>query len=187
MIYVVEHLEPFLSKWVRLEYAHISAIVGKKNLLFTNIKKKADAARLVHLGKVSPKSVTKLKLKNACILDPSSKLALSRKDAHFRYLIFGGILGDAPMLGRTKKELSSKLSLPARNLGRRQMSTDTAIYVAKKIISGIPFSKIRFRDKIEIAIAKHESVILPFRYALVKNKPLLPPGLVAYLKARKIF
>ncbi len=131
MIYVIEHLEPFLSKWVCLEYRHISSIAGKRNVIFTNIKRESDAVRLRPFGGVIPQSVVELKLKRACVLDPAAKKALNPKDAErFSYLVFGGILGDAPMKGRTGKALTSKLHFPSRNLGKKQMSTDTAVTVS---------------------------------------------------------
>ena len=37
-IYIIEHLEPKIGRWTLIEYAHISKIVGKRSLWFTNIK-----------------------------------------------------------------------------------------------------------------------------------------------------
>ena len=65
-MFVIEHLEPKLFKWCLLEYAHISFFVGKKNLLFTNIK----SAALNKFGRVESRSVKQLRFVNACILDP---------------------------------------------------------------------------------------------------------------------
>ena len=39
-----------------------------------------------------------------------------------------------------------------------------------------------FKDEIEIPINDIESTILPYRYALVKGKPLMSPDLLKYLK-----
>jgi len=41
MKYAIEHFGK-LFKWYYIEYAHISKIVGKKNLIFTNVKGKRD-------------------------------------------------------------------------------------------------------------------------------------------------
>ena len=38
-IYVIEHLEPRIYRWCVIEYKHISKIVGKENLWFTNGKR----------------------------------------------------------------------------------------------------------------------------------------------------
>lgn len=188
MKYVIEHLEPFLSKWCYLEYKHISGIVGKEHLIFANIKRTNDVLQLERLGKVENKSVKELNLPDACILDPNARVVLSQNDAHhFQYLIFGGILGDAPMKNRTKKELTQFMNIPDRSLGDKQMSTDTAVYVARQIIEGTPLEKLKFKDSIEIELGKGESVILPFRYVLIGNKPMLPAGLIDYLRAKKGF
>lgn len=188
MIYVIEHLEPMLSKWVFLEYRHISKVVGKTSLMFTNIRRMNDLLRLGRLGMVQEKSVKELNLPDACILDPSARVTLSPDDAkHFKYLIFGGILGDAPMQGRTRSELTSKVNLPDRNLGRRQMSTDTAVYVAKAIVSGARLAELKFRDDIELQLEPGLSVKLPFRYLILGRKLMLTPGLEDYLRAKKGF
>lgn len=186
MIYIIEHLEQYLSKWCLLEYKHISQIVGREYLMFTNIKKTNDTIKLKGLGKIEQQSVRELTLPNACVLDPNARATLSPKDKHhFNYLIFGGILGDAPQKHRTKKELTQYMNVPDRNLGDKQMSTDTAVFVAKKIINGTPLNKIPFRDNVEIELKKGESIILPFRYVLNGTKPMLPKGLVEFLKAKK--
>ena len=187
MKFIIEHLEPEVFKWCLLEYKHISQIVRKNNLIFTNIKKK-DVKKLSNLGKVETKSVKKLNLKKACILDPFARQLLSPKDAEvFDYLILGGILGNEPMEQRTKKELSMP-GIPRRNLGQKQMSTDTAFLVSHKIVNNkIPFNKLKFKDEIEINIGKSLSTILPYRYLLEKNEIVLPKGLIKYLKTEDKF
>ena len=187
MKFIIEHLEPELFKWCLLEYQHISSIVGKNNLIFANIKKK-DSKKLSSLGKVEFKSVKKLNLKRVCILDPFATKTLSPKDSEiFDYLILGGILGNEPMDRRTKKELSMP-GIPRRNLGKKQMSTDTAVLVSHKIVNkSIPLNKLKFKDEIEIKIGKNLSTILPYRYLLEKNKVVLPKGLIKYLKTEDKF
>ncbi len=39
MKFIIEHLEPELYPWCLIEYKHISKIVGKNNLIYTNINK----------------------------------------------------------------------------------------------------------------------------------------------------
>ncbi len=184
---IIEHLEPELFKWCLIEYKHISKIVRKNNLIFTKIKKK-DAKKLSKLGKVEAKSVKELNLKRACILDPSAKQLLTPKDSKlFDFFIFGGILGNEPMEERTKKELYLT-GIARRNLGKKQMSTDTAVLVTNKIINKkIPFSKLKFKDEIEINIGKNLSTILPYRYLIEKHKIVLPPGLIKHLKTGDSF
>lgn len=184
---IIEHLEPELYNWCLIEYKHISEIVGKNNLIFANIKKK-DIKKLSKLGKVETKSVKDLNIKRVCILDPLTQKTLSPEDSElFDYFVFGGILGNEPMEGRTKKELSIP-GVPRRNLGKLQMSTDTAVLVTYKIINKkISFSRLKFKDEIEIKIGKNLSTILPYRYLVEKNKVILPKGLIKHLKTEDSF
>ena len=185
-IYIIEHLEPKISEWCLIEYENISSIVGRKNLWFTNIK---SGKKLKKLGKIIKNSASKLKLKNACILDPQAKKLLSPKEASkFKYFIFGGILGNSPPKKRTKKELTSNFSnVEVRNIGKKQMSTDNAVYTVKQIAAGKNFKSLKFKDTIEIPLRKYESIILPYRYNIIENKPLISPKLINFLKRKKGF
>ena len=186
-IYIIEHLEPELYQWCLIEYKSISKIVGKQNLWFTNIKEK-EKSRLKNLGKVFTKSVKSLNLKDACILDPEASKVLTLKDSkQFKYFIFGGILGDYPPRKRTKEELTPFLKGKTRNIGREQFSTDNAVYVVKQITSGIALKRMKFQNELEIKINKIESILLPYSYPLIKNKPKISNELVQFLKKKKIF
>jgi len=187
VIYIIEHLEPKVFKWCLIEYKNISKMVGKDSLWFTNIKRKNK--NLEKLGKVLKESASKLNLKNACVLDPETNKTLSPNEARqFDYFIFGGILGDYPPRKRTTPELTSKIrNAEARNIGRKQMSTDNAILVTKEIAQGIPLEKMRFQDKLTIKISDIESIELPYSYPIVKGKPQISKELVSYLKKKKSF
>lgn len=185
MKFIIEHLEPELFEWCIAEYEEISRIVGKQNLIFTNIKK--DAEKLKNFGRVEAKSVSELELKNACVLDPEAEKELSFEDK-FNYLIFGGILGDNPPKKRTKAELTNKIkNAEKRNLGKKQMSTDTAVAVAKIITEGKKLSQIKFIDNPEIEIKKGESVQLPYRYISNDEKPIIPDKIIEILKRETEF
>lgn len=185
-IFVIEHLEERVYPWVLLEYKHISNIVGKKNLLITNVKR--DAKKLEKVGWASKQSVSAMKLKNACVLDPEARKELHPGDAkNFDAFIFGGILGDYPPRKRTAKELTSRVVAAKRNLGGEQMSTDTAVHVVKRIIKGQKISEMDFVDGITIPMNAGEEIELPYRYLVVRGKPVLPRGLIAYLKKGKGF
>ena len=187
-VYIIEHLEPKLWPWCLIEYKHISRIVGKDNLWFTNIAAK-DSKKLKPSGRVFNNSIKSLPLENVCILDPDSKILLSPEDSKkFKYFLFGGILGDYPPQARTKKELTPFVkgqNVETRNLGKYQLSTDNAVYVTKTILKGIPFEKIKFTKEVEIKINKIESTILPFHYPLINKKPNISRELVRYLKKRE--
>ena len=187
MLYILEHLEPKLYKWCYLEYQHISKIVGKENLLFTNIKTSSQRKKLKALGKVEKRSIKEFSFSNACILDPFAPKTLTPQD-YFTTFIFGGILGDYPMQARTKKELTSKLPYPSRNIGKEQMPTDNAFYVVKEIVEhNKTMQDLHFQDQLLIPIKEGEEIIMPFRYVMVKGHPLLSPTLLHHLKTKKGF
>ena len=181
--FIIEHLEKKLWPWCLIEYKHMSKIVGKNNLWFTNIKNKSEIKKLKSYGKVFSCSVLDLKIKKACILDQESSETLSKRNSkRFDYFIFGGILGDNPPRKRTREDLTQHLKAKAFNIGKKQMSTDNAVFVVHEITKGRDIKDIKFKDKIEIRINKIESTILPYRYALVENKHLLSPSLISFLK-----
>ena len=187
MKYLIEHLEPRLFKWCMLEYTHISRIVGKKNLLFSNIKTFSQKKKLSRLGKVMHESILNAKLAKAIILDPEAKITLTARTCKSsNYLIFGGILGNDPPEKRTTRHFKAMLhqGYTARNLGKKQMSTDTAVLVAHMIAHGKRLSQICFKDGIEIDIKEGEQVILPYRYVLKNKKPILAPGMLDFLKRK---
>lgn len=185
MKFIIEHLEKKLYEWCMIEYEHISKIVGKKSLIFTNTREK----KLDRFGSIEPRSATKLKLKNACLLDPKSEKELTPKEAKiFDYFIFGGILGDYPEQGRTEKCLTSKMNVEKRNLGSKQMSTDTAVLVTKMIIHGKKLDEINFIDEPTITLKRgkvQEEINLPYRYVAKNNKPVISGKLLKYLKQKK--
>ena len=93
MKFIIEHLEPELFEWCLIEYEHISSIVGKNNLIFTNIKSyrnkvsgelknprflsnKKDADKLKKFGDVYEKNISELKFEKICVLSQYSKKTL---------------------------------------------------------------------------------------------------------------
>ncbi len=186
MKYIIEHLDGRVYKWCYLEYKHISDTVGKSNLIFTNVKGEAGRKLLSKLGKVHKESVTQLNLKNICILDPVAKQTITTKDTKkFDYVIFGGILGDYPMRQRTKDELSDRLPYAkTRNLGKKQMSTNTAVYVVCGISKGKNLKDFNWQDDLVIPTGKGEEVILPYRYVKEKDKVVMPKGLIRHIKKK---
>ena len=172
-------------RWCRIEYKHISNIVGKENCWFTNIKKGCKG--LERWGKVIRQPVSKLNLKRVCVLDPEAEKAFAPEEAEeFDYVVFGGILGNHPPEKRTKKELTNFLpAAQSRNIGQKQMSTDNAVYVVNEIIRGKHLSEIAFKDEITIQLTKSESTSFPYRYAVVNGKPLVSEELIDYLKRKR--
>ncbi len=188
---VIEHLEEEMSPWLLLEYRHASIIIGKDNIVYTNIPRKYHKI-LRKYGRVYEKSVLSLyPHEKIIILDPQAEKPLSAKDLErCEVIVIGGILGDHPPRGRTKILLSIKAPKALkRNIGEGQYSIDGAVYVVKKFIETGDLSSIRYVDGI-ILEHKEDNVVktikLPFRYPLVNNEPLLAPGLRELLLKGKI-
>ena len=185
MKYVIEHLNDEVFEWCLLEYRHISQVVGKDNLIFTNIPKE-DAHKFKNLGEVHTKSVIDLNLSRCCILEMEASKELEPSDAkNFEYVVFGGILGDDPPRGRN--EVLQKLYCESRSLGSKQMSTDTAAMVTHMILNGTKMKDITFQDTIELETGENDAVVLPYRYVIKNGKPILPPGLFEMLRDQEGF
>lgn len=198
MKFIIEHLEPELFEWCLIEYGHVSKIVGKENLVFTNIKNKKDTSKLKKLGNVFSERFSELNDKlnfnknEICVLSQYGAKTLETNDRNnFEYFVFGGILGDNPAKKRTEdivKELKkNKIKFGERNLGNKQMPTDVAVYVSKKILAGEKLNKLNFIDEVEIQINDNESVTLPFRYIIENNKLIISEKLVKHLRKREEF
>ena len=121
-----------------------------------------------------PKSdVLKVPFKRVCLLDMRAEKTLEPSDLQeFDVLLFGGILGDHPPRDRTY--VLRKHNYGMRNLGKMQMSTDTALLTCKLILHNkLRFEEIPFIDEPEI-FDKNENgveqsiVIEGFRY-IIRN------------------
>ncbi|MEM3153668.1 MAG: hypothetical protein QW629_03035, partial [Candidatus Bathyarchaeia archaeon] len=79
--FVIEHLEQEIGRWLLYEYMHASGIVGKNRLIFTNVKKKSDKAKLSKLGTVEEKGTAEIfNSEEVIILDPKAELPLKPED-----------------------------------------------------------------------------------------------------------
>lgn len=180
MKFIIEHLDDEVFEWCVLEYRHISEIIGKENLIITNVPKN-EVNKVKDLGEVHTESIINLKFGKCCLLEMNADKELITNDKNnFEYFIFGGILGDNPPQGRTK--VLHKLKCDMRNLGKEQMSTDTAVLVTNMILDGKKMNEIEFKDTIELETNDREEVILPYRYVIKNGKPVLPKGLFEMLK-----
>ena len=184
-IFVIENLDFPLEEWSILEYKHVSECVGKDSLWFTNIKE-SDNSKLSSYGKVIINSIKTINPANACILDPEAPILLTPEEAKtFDYLIFGGILGDNPPRKRTEIELTRFLeNAKPRNLGKSQMSTDSAVFVAKQIAEGKPLKGIKFQDGMDIKINNILTTNLPYHYPIVNGKPYISEELIELIKKK---
>ena len=191
MKFIIEHLEPELYDWCLIEYKHISNIIGESNTIFTNINKNG-MDKLKEYGAVYEESVSDLNFNNICVLSQYAEKTLATNDKNnFNFFVFGGILGDNPAKKRTNilknNLLKSKIKFEERNLGEKQMPTDVAVYVAKKILDGKKLNELKFIDEVEIEINEHESVNLDFRYVVDHKKLIISEKLVEYLRKSQKF
>lgn len=186
-IIIIEHLEKQFGIWVFLEYRHSSIIYGKEYIWFTNVPLKYRRI-LGKYGRVFSESIVVLVKKNminkkeVLILDPQSKKKLTYNDLlNYKYIIVGGILGDHPPRGRTKKLLTDNLpDIESRNIGEKQYSIDGSIYYVNYLWRNKSMDRYQYVDGVEIETL-NGSIYLPFRYPVVNGKPLLAPGLKEYL------
>ncbi|TFY63846.1 hypothetical protein EVJ58_g3002 [Rhodofomes roseus] len=121
-------------------------------------------------------------MEKVCLLDPKAGKEISPEDGDGRFecFLFGGILGDDPPRDRTSE--LRVLGFPTRHLGPIQMTTDTALGVAKLVVQDkIPLSEIPYIDHPTIVFNPKESVEMPFRYIAENGEPKLPPGMREHL------
>ncbi|MFX0096404.1 MAG: hypothetical protein ACFE7E_01430 [Candidatus Hodarchaeota archaeon] len=183
---IIEHLEKVVGRWIWLEYRHVSRLVGRENLLITNIKKRRDAIKFAEIASIANLSITRLPFDRSklIILDPRADIVLDPQDLKGdKWIILGGILGDHPPIGRTELLLSKRMKdIPYRHIGKHQFSIDGAVYIVLQIAKGKGIESIPITLKPEITITDNYSVTLPFAFPQVDGKPLFAPGLIGYLK-----
>jgi len=188
-IFVIEHAEPELYDWNVIECEQMGIYLPKEQLMFTNMP--TCPTQLKDVGICHTQSFTQLGLdpKKICILDPTAKEILSPKDANdFEFFVFGGILGDKEFDGRTGRLVTNKMSgVAIRNLGPKHLATDTAVLVAKLLLSGKSYGEIRLATEVEIEINENEAVTLPFAYVILDNKAMISEKLIEHLREREEF
>ncbi|KAJ3106391.1 hypothetical protein HDU97_006376 [Phlyctochytrium planicorne] len=175
-----------LTDWVKCEYAHMIKTVGKGNLILSGMTKDTLAAipDTLEGAETTAKTVLEItEMEKVLLLDPAATTPLTPEDGKgsYEYFLFGGILGDDPPRDRTKE--LRKLGFATRHLGPVQMTTDTAVLVSHRILSGTPMEDLKFIDRPTVQLYKNESVEMPFRYLLNDaGKPIMPPGFLDVLK-----
>jgi len=121
------------------------------------------------------------------ILDPSADKPLRTEDFEkYRYFVIGGICGDYPPKNRTRELISSRLpAVERRNLGKKQLTTDSAILMVMLIYAGERIEDIEVTDSVEIRYSENESTVLPFGYIVMENRVIITPGLIELLVRRR--
>lgn len=184
LTFVIEHLEPEIGKWLIFEYEHTSEIVGKNSLLFTNVKKESEKLALSKLGAVEEKSAAEIfNPEKVIVLDPKAELLLKPEDFNGKEAtIVGGILGDHPPKGRTRRLLTKRFpKATVRNIGRAQFTIDGAVYVAKLVSEGTLLETIPIKKGLVLRLNEYGEIYLPYAYPLKNGKPVISQKLVAYL------
>lgn len=189
IVFVVEHLEPEIDMWLLLEYANAIEIVGRNQLLFTNIKKRRDKLKLSKLGAVEEKSASEIfHPGKTVVLDPKAKLQLKPQDfAGKEAIVIGGILGDHPPKMRTSKLLTKRFPRATlRNIGKAQFTIDGAVYVAKLVSEGIPLENIPVKKGLSLKLKAQAEIYLPYAYPLNNGKPVIGKALIDYICSEEI-
>ncbi len=179
---VISHHEEGVSEWLWLEYKHAAELWG--DTVFTNVKRFEEKERLAILGRCLEEDLTAyLAGKKYIVLDPLADESLKTEDfADAEAIVVGGILGYEKPKGRTKELITSRArGAVVRNLGKKQLSIDSAALVAKLISLGSAIDGIEITDSVEIQVDEGESVVLPYGYVVVDDKVIITPGLVEYL------
>lgn len=192
---IVENCESF-SEWLMLEYQHAASIWG--NAIFTNVHDakmrralgKIAIAKLVRKPRDLAYAITRsehfyevVKPEKLLVLDPNAKEALSKKDfSSISHVLVGGILGYEVPKGRTKTITSKAKGAKIRNLGKTQLTIDSAALVAKLVYLGANLKDIEITKSVEIKHSKNESTVLPYGYVVINKKVIITPGLVEYLR-----
>lgn len=200
-LFIIEHLEEKPGKWIILEYENAVNIVGKENILITNVKNIKEQTILSTIANIRKESVRdlidkELKEVHIIVLDPQASYALKPIDfkGKMDVIVVGGILGDHPPKGRTykllTKYLKNKKNVIVRNIGKEQLTIDGSIYVAYMVSLGKSFDELDYvyglKIKQKIGPIEHE-IYLPYKYPLVNGKPLINKKLLSYLKKGIVF
>ncbi|KAJ3812582.1 SAM-dependent RNA methyltransferase [Lentinula lateritia] len=200
--YIIEHMEEddenskVVPPWVELEYAHMRKLAGIEsqvhfahlsrnssrslNAKFAELASDGQAEAVCHESGVLDLIKERLggSLEKVCLLDPKAEKELSPEDGdgRFEWFLFGGILGDDPPRDRTAE--LRVMGFPARHLGPTQMTTDTALGVAKRVVHDkVPLNNIPYIDHPTIKFNAKDSVEMPFKYIAENGQPVLPPGM----------
>lgn len=185
---VVEHLEPYTSRWMFYELRHAAILVGDGKLLVTNVKRTCEVELLGEFCRVEKASIVELTPKldiPIIVLDPSARVRLSPRDfAEPVAVVVGGIMGSHPPGGRTRSLLTVKLEkhgAVARSLGEGQFTIDGAVYMALRVSQGVELEEIPVQRGLRLDLPGGGVVELPFTYPVVDGVPLISREETEYL------
>ena len=116
-----------------------------------------------------------------CLLDSEAPETLSPSDkSQFEYFLAGGILGDVDENDPDRTQELRVLGFPLRNLGKAQMTLDTALLTAHEIIANeTPYENLKFIDRPTFPLNEKEFVDMPFKYLDDGSGcPIIPEGML---------
>ncbi len=172
---VIEHLEECYGPWLLYEYINASMLVGRENIIYSNIRSGRIRRILSRYGFVLDSSIGSIvKDEDMIILDPSAPKTIEQRDIKYNtYIVIGGILGADPPLGRTRELLTERhRGAKARNIGDKQFSIDGAAYVAYMLLNGLDLHDIEYIDDLTVQ-SEYSIVKLPYRYPLKNEVPII--------------
>ena len=172
------------SQWLMLEYLH--CIDSWEDIEFTNVTDPKLRDALAKRARVHRSSLADLKdfdPRKTIVLDPAAPKAFETADAdRYEALVVGGILGSEGFTGKTGRLLTGKLGCEARNLGKVQLSIDSAVVVCRLIALGMKHGDIKLSTELEILHDDGGSSVLPYGYPVLNGKIIFTPGLMEYLR-----
>ncbi len=192
---VVEHCEDHLSRWLLYEYEDVVRLAGRDRVVFTGVKRREWCERLEKLAKCYADSIAELRgvlwsnPERVIILDPSAdKLLEPREAREAEVIVVGGILGDHPPRGRTRRCITERLvGAKPRSLGPHQLSIDGAVYVTLRVLEGAEPTSVPLVVnpvlKLQSPLGYELEIELPFAYPVVNGKPLIPEGVLRLLRS----
>lgn len=187
-VIVIEHLEPYTSKWMFIEIKHSALLASPYQLWLTNVRR--DCERMVlsrYVSKVYSESIVDLSKRcdryRVVILDPEAPKSLTPKDFEKpSVVVIGGIMGSHPPEKRTKKFLSEKIPYAVRrNIGRGQFTINGAVYVLRQVLEGKSLYKIKTINGLKIKTVEGE-VFLPYTFPIENGKPVIPEEEILYIR-----
>jgi ribosome biogenesis SPOUT family RNA methylase Rps3 len=120
--------------------------------------------------------------KKLCFMDMRAEKTLgyspedpSKSDrANLKFIVFGGILGDHPPQDRAK-DFREQNFKTIRNLGKVQMTTDTALLVSYEIMQqNKNFTDLKFVDDPEVSLEAEVHSFLDVKFTVDKLSEGLP-------------
>ncbi len=197
---IVPHLEPCISPWILSEYRFVANLFKDPvTVVFTDVYRDSDITKLKRLTS----NVYKLNfnefiamnnLERIVVLDPQATKGLTKLDVEIAdAVIIGGIMGDHPPRGRTKKLITDRvraMKVMPRNLGKKQLTIAGAAYVLKTIWEGRKLSETELIDGLAINVDLNGvelTIELPYAFPVVNGKPVMPEDYIEVVKGGTIY